>query len=502
MPKLIRGIQYTPKGDLELSADLADLGGGSAYQLLYTNSAGVVSQLPHGTSTHVLTSNGPSADPSWQAPSGGGASQLSDLSDVNTSTPTNRNVLVADGVDWESRALVEADISDLGTYLTDVVSDTTPQLGGSLDVNGQSIVSVSNGNITIAPNGTGNVLLGNFTLDADQTVGVGQDNYVLTYDNATGLISLEAAGGGGSSLTYTQDGASGAEFLYGANVTGGTGAQGLVAYDPATGNPGFRMYDDNSTLTLLGQMLLFSNDLYFDNRIVAGDYIFRASSSTASDTTWLKYDTGLGSFHLSHSGSEVLQSKSNGIRVKGATFPQVELTNTAGTTTYGFFFQDTTNNRLTIRAQQNGHPLEFQVKSGTSDHTAARFTPAAGADVYYNNTVHFSTISSGINTPFFLNFDRSTLTISGGVVTASRTHHRIDTQGGAGTDDLDTINGGVTGHILILYPASGARTVVMKDGTGNLALAGDFSMDNAQDTIMLIYNGTNWLELSRSDNGA
>lgn len=47
---------------------------------------------------------------------GGGASQLSDLTDVNTSTATNRNVLIADGVDFESRALTEADISDLGTY--------------------------------------------------------------------------------------------------------------------------------------------------------------------------------------------------------------------------------------------------------------------------------------------------------------------------------------------------------------------------------------------------
>ncbi len=42
--------------------------------------------------------------------------------------------------------------------------------------------------------------LGNFSFDIDQTVGAGQDNYVLTYDNATGLIGLEAAaaGGGGS----------------------------------------------------------------------------------------------------------------------------------------------------------------------------------------------------------------------------------------------------------------------------------------------------------------
>jgi hypothetical protein len=43
--------------------------------------------------------------------------------------------------------------------ITDVVNDTTPQLGGNLDVNGNSIVSASNGNISITPNGTGTTLL-------------------------------------------------------------------------------------------------------------------------------------------------------------------------------------------------------------------------------------------------------------------------------------------------------------------------------------------------------
>lgn len=42
---------------------------------------------------------------------------------------------------------------------TDVVGDTTPQLGGNLDVNGSSIVSASNGNIAITPNGTGSVVI-------------------------------------------------------------------------------------------------------------------------------------------------------------------------------------------------------------------------------------------------------------------------------------------------------------------------------------------------------
>lgn len=54
---------------------------------------------------------------------GGGASQLSDLSDVNTSTPTNRNALLADGVDWESRPIIEADISDLQSYLLSEVNN-------------------------------------------------------------------------------------------------------------------------------------------------------------------------------------------------------------------------------------------------------------------------------------------------------------------------------------------------------------------------------------------
>lgn len=81
--------------------------------------------------------------------------------------------------------------------LDNIVEDTTPQLGGNLDVQTNAInTSTVNGDITLTPNGTGNIVLGNFELDADQTVGVGQDNYVLTYDNGTGHISLEAPSGG------------------------------------------------------------------------------------------------------------------------------------------------------------------------------------------------------------------------------------------------------------------------------------------------------------------
>ena len=50
--------------------------------------------------------------------------------------------------------------------IANVVDDSTPQLGGNLDANGNSIVSVSNADIVIAPNGTGKVDI-NGNLDVD-----------------------------------------------------------------------------------------------------------------------------------------------------------------------------------------------------------------------------------------------------------------------------------------------------------------------------------------------
>ena len=43
--------------------------------------------------------------------------------------------------------------------IASVAADSTPQLGGDLDVNGNAIVSASNGNIAITPNGSGSVII-------------------------------------------------------------------------------------------------------------------------------------------------------------------------------------------------------------------------------------------------------------------------------------------------------------------------------------------------------
>lgn len=91
-------------------------------------------------------------------------------------------------------------------------------------------------------------------------------------------------------------------------------------------------------------------------------------------------------------------------------------------------------------------------------------------------------------------------TISAGVISVSTSFVSVNTEDGDPTDDLDTINGGNPGDILILVATDTDNSVVLKDGTGNLALNGDLTLDDTADTAVLIYHGSAWRELARSSN--
>ena len=70
----------------------------------------------------------------------------------------NDHLLIHDA-DGGLKKISLANVTSATGGISDVVSDTTPQLGGDLDVNGNAIVSASNGNISITPNGSGKVIL-------------------------------------------------------------------------------------------------------------------------------------------------------------------------------------------------------------------------------------------------------------------------------------------------------------------------------------------------------
>ena len=124
---------------------------------------GTTFQTATNTSGNLLVANG----------TGFASTAVGDLSEI--STVANDDVLLAidtsgGGLKKISRSTLVAGLS-AGTEISNVVEDTTPQLGGDLDVNGNAIVSTSNGNIAITPNGTGLVRLdGNVDIQSGEIV--------------------------------------------------------------------------------------------------------------------------------------------------------------------------------------------------------------------------------------------------------------------------------------------------------------------------------------------
>ena len=70
---------------------------------------------------------------------------------------TNDTLLLHDASASALKKVTVTNLISSAGGLTEVVADTSPQLGGDLDVNGNDIVSTSNGNIDILPNGSGKV---------------------------------------------------------------------------------------------------------------------------------------------------------------------------------------------------------------------------------------------------------------------------------------------------------------------------------------------------------
>jgi len=65
----------------------------------------------------------------------------------------------------------------------ELVDDSTPQLGGALDVNGNEISSVSNNHVVINPNGSGTIQLNASTTLEDGT----HDLNIASHDGTNGL---------------------------------------------------------------------------------------------------------------------------------------------------------------------------------------------------------------------------------------------------------------------------------------------------------------------------
>ena len=146
-PALCVGSQYAlPAAD------------GSAGEILCTDGSGAITFAEAASSGHTIAEEGSVLASRTCLNFVGAAVTAADNSGTNATDVTvcATNALLGFRVAAGTACTITLSNAAIGECLQ---SDTSPKLGGNLDVNSNSIISASNGNIPITPNGSGIVIL-------------------------------------------------------------------------------------------------------------------------------------------------------------------------------------------------------------------------------------------------------------------------------------------------------------------------------------------------------
>ena len=143
-------------------------------------------------------------------------------------------LLIADvNVTTLKKVTVDNLISSAGG-LTSVAADSTPQLGGDLDVNGNKITSASNANVEIEPNGTGDILLDAdlVTLGSGTEVGhlstPGTQDLKLSTNSGTNSGTIVITDGANNNITLTPNGTGDVALVADTVVVGDSNAAATI----------------------------------------------------------------------------------------------------------------------------------------------------------------------------------------------------------------------------------------------------------------------------------
>ena len=205
---------------------------------------------------------------------------LDDLSDVayTPGADIDNYVLTYDHstTSWGAEAAASGGLSE-------VVQDTTPQLGGDLDVNGNSITSAGNANVLINPAGTGDISIGaDLIPDADVTHTIGdEDNrYISTYSDLNGAIRFKAKNAQGAQITKGQ-------AVYISGVSGTVPEVQLARANSASTMPAFGLVHATANVGADVEIVTFGNLTDYDTTtysLSANDTVF-ISAATAGALT-------------------------------------------------------------------------------------------------------------------------------------------------------------------------------------------------------------------------
>ena len=167
----------------------------------------------------------------------------------------NYNLPAVDGSNGQAITTNGSGTLSFSTVLTDVVQDTTPQLGGPLDVNGQAITSASSGDITLNPDGTGEIKLGADLIpdaDATHTIGSESERFISAYTDLNGAIRFKAKNDSGGVINKGQ-------VVYIKGISGTVPTVGLARANSAATMPAFGLALANANDQAEMQIITFGN---------------------------------------------------------------------------------------------------------------------------------------------------------------------------------------------------------------------------------------------------
>jgi len=189
----------------------------------------------------------------------------------------NGNVIVADATGLP--AIDGSQLTNLPSGgLSAVVQDLTPQLGGDLDVNGQSITSAGNANVTINPAGSGDISVGaDLIPDVDATHSLGDETYrfISYYGDMNGAIRFKAKNDQGGAITKGQ-------VVFISGVSGTVPEVQLARANSALTMPAFGLALNNANDQAEVQIITFGN---------LTDYNTTTYSLSANDTVYVSSAT-------------------------------------------------------------------------------------------------------------------------------------------------------------------------------------------------------------------
>jgi len=284
----------------------------ASYTLTFPNTDGNADQVLKTDGSGGLDWVDQTAAPSAASESTAGIIEIATNAEATAATATNK-ALVPSNI--SSLELADMDNTTSG-FISDIVSDTTPQLGGSLDVNGNAITSASNGLVEITPNGTGVVKLGGNTNPAE----------LRFFDEAgTNYIGLKAP----------LDSAISADKVFTLPATDGTNGQvlktngsGVLSFvDQSAGGGGSApsVTAQNTTATLSAPSAGTLEEVYTVNSSSAVTLTLVSAATVGEGFKYQLKRLGTGSVIIDPAGSEYIDHSGQSTFTIGAQYDSITL---------------------------------------------------------------------------------------------------------------------------------------------------------------------------------